>query len=63
MNIKQEYKEDGKEYVNFTYIGEPRGVIFDGSIVTFRNGGTELKFFITEIEELMPYFQAWINGQ
>jgi hypothetical protein len=59
MNIKQEYKENGKEIVNFTYVGAPRGVVFDGGTVIFRNGDEEIRFFISEIVDLIPYFEKW----
>ena len=63
MEIKQEYKDkEGNEVVNFTYIGEPEGVIFDGSNVIFRNRDITTSFYITQIAELMPYFEKWIKS-
>lgn len=61
MNIKQEYKDEQGEHVSFTYIGDFEGATFDGNFVIFRKGNKKISFYITEIEELIPYFQRWVN--
>lgn len=61
MEIKQEYRDDEGLHVNFTYVGERRGVTFKGDFVTFVDAERQMKFFITEIEALLPYFEDWVK--
>lgn len=63
MNIKQEYvdRRNGNEHINFTYVGGFEGVIFTAAnhTVIFQKGNTAVEFHISEIAELIPYFEKW----
>lgn len=61
MNIKQDYEtEEGERVINFTYVGTPRGIIWNGGgIVTFRDGQQRVSMAIEELMDLIPYFKKW----